>query len=180
MTKLEASLLDILKEDCRIPLEKMAVMTGTSLEEVAAAIDSLEGGKCTAHRGVGFHLRMLIGLDIVVDIVAVVEHRDVGVLPVDGSTHTEGSLSVGTGGTQLAPLGVERLVVEPHQIVVGLEKHLGPGRHIGGVGRGHVARILVELGKLFHAGAKSQNADGQQGNENMFCFHVLVVLRVRI
>ena len=30
MTKLEASLLDILKEDCRIPLEKMAVMTGTS------------------------------------------------------------------------------------------------------------------------------------------------------
>ena len=45
MTKLEASLLDILKEDCRIPLEKMAVMTGTSLEEVAAAIDSLEKRK---------------------------------------------------------------------------------------------------------------------------------------
>ena len=45
MTKLEASLLDILKEDCRIPLEKMAVMTGTSLEEVAAAIDDLEKRK---------------------------------------------------------------------------------------------------------------------------------------
>lgn len=45
MTKLEASLLDIMQEDCRIPLEKMAVMTGASLEEVAAAIDSLEKNK---------------------------------------------------------------------------------------------------------------------------------------
>ncbi len=45
MTKLEASLLDILKEDCRIPLEKMAVMTGVSLEEVAAAIEDLENRK---------------------------------------------------------------------------------------------------------------------------------------
>ena len=45
MTKLEASLLDILKEDCRIPLEKMAVMTGASLEEVAAAIEDLENRK---------------------------------------------------------------------------------------------------------------------------------------
>ena len=42
MTKLEASLLDILQEDCRTPLEKMAVMTGTSVEEVAAAIEDLE------------------------------------------------------------------------------------------------------------------------------------------
>ena len=45
MTKLEASLLDILKEDCRVPLEKLAVMTGTSLEEVAAAIEDLENRK---------------------------------------------------------------------------------------------------------------------------------------
>ena len=45
MTKLEASLLDILKEDCRIPLEKLAVMTGTSMEEVAAAIEDLENRK---------------------------------------------------------------------------------------------------------------------------------------
>ena len=42
MTKLEMSLLDILKEDCRIPLEKLAVMTGASLEEVASAIEGLE------------------------------------------------------------------------------------------------------------------------------------------
>ena len=45
MTKLETSLLDILREDCRVPLEKMAVMTGASLEEVAASIDSLEKRK---------------------------------------------------------------------------------------------------------------------------------------
>ena len=45
MTKLETSILDILQEDCRIPLEKMAVMTGASIDEVAAAIDSLEARK---------------------------------------------------------------------------------------------------------------------------------------
>ncbi len=42
MTKLETSLLDLLKEDCRLPLEKLSVMAGASLEETAAAIDSLE------------------------------------------------------------------------------------------------------------------------------------------
>ncbi len=42
MTKLESSLLDLLKEDCRLPLEKMAVMTGATMEEVAETIDSLE------------------------------------------------------------------------------------------------------------------------------------------
>ena len=42
MTKLESSLLDLLKEDCRLPLEKLAVMTGASLEETAAAIEELE------------------------------------------------------------------------------------------------------------------------------------------
>ena len=45
MTKIETSILDILQEDCRIPLEKMAVMTGASIQEVAAAIDSLEARK---------------------------------------------------------------------------------------------------------------------------------------
>jgi len=42
MTKLETALLDLLKEDCRIPLEKLAVMTGASMEEVAQTIDGLE------------------------------------------------------------------------------------------------------------------------------------------
>ena len=45
MTKLETSLLDILREDCRLPLEKIAVMTGVSIEEVASAIESLEQRK---------------------------------------------------------------------------------------------------------------------------------------
>ena len=45
MTDLETSLLDILRDDCRIPLEKMAVMTGSSVEDVASAIESLEQRK---------------------------------------------------------------------------------------------------------------------------------------
>ena len=42
MTRLEMELLDLLQEDCRLPLEKLAVMTGVSVEEVAEAIDRLE------------------------------------------------------------------------------------------------------------------------------------------
>ena len=42
MTKLENQLLDILREDCRIPLEKLAVMTGTDTVQVAEAIEQLE------------------------------------------------------------------------------------------------------------------------------------------
>ena len=42
MTALENQLLDILREDCRITLEKLAVMTGATLEETAEAIDKLE------------------------------------------------------------------------------------------------------------------------------------------
>ena len=42
MTRLETSLLDLLQEDCRLPLEKLAVMTGATVSEVAEAIDNLE------------------------------------------------------------------------------------------------------------------------------------------
>ena len=42
MTKLETSLLDLLQEDCRLPLEKLSVMTGATLEEVASAIEEME------------------------------------------------------------------------------------------------------------------------------------------
>ena len=42
MTKLETDLLDLLKEDCRISLEKLSVMTGATMEEVAATIEDLE------------------------------------------------------------------------------------------------------------------------------------------
>ena len=42
LTKLETALLDLLKEDCRLPLEKLSTMTGASLEETAEVIDRLE------------------------------------------------------------------------------------------------------------------------------------------
>lgn len=42
MTKLEMDLLDLMTEDCRIPLEKMAIMTGATLEQVADTIQDLE------------------------------------------------------------------------------------------------------------------------------------------
>ena len=42
MTKLEMQLLDLLKEDCRLPLEKIAVMLGATTAEVAETIDRLE------------------------------------------------------------------------------------------------------------------------------------------
>ncbi len=51
MTKLETSLLDILRDDCRIPLEKIAVMTGASVEEVTSAIESLEQRKIILRYG---------------------------------------------------------------------------------------------------------------------------------
>lgn len=35
MTRLETQVLDLLREDCRLPLEKLAVMLGVSTEEVA-------------------------------------------------------------------------------------------------------------------------------------------------
>ena len=42
MQGLQMQLLDILREDCRIPLEKLAVMTGSTLKDVAAAIEDME------------------------------------------------------------------------------------------------------------------------------------------
>ena len=42
MTKLETDLLDLLREDCRLPLEKLAIMTGATVEEVSQTIDRLE------------------------------------------------------------------------------------------------------------------------------------------
>jgi DNA-binding Lrp family transcriptional regulator len=45
MTKLETSILDILQDDCRLSLEKIAVMTGYQLEEVAEAVQNLENKK---------------------------------------------------------------------------------------------------------------------------------------
>lgn len=42
MQNLQMELLQILKEDCRLPLEKLAVMTGATMETVAEAIQEME------------------------------------------------------------------------------------------------------------------------------------------
>ena len=42
MQSLKSQLLEILSQDCRIPLERLAVMTGAPLADVAQAIDELE------------------------------------------------------------------------------------------------------------------------------------------
>ena len=45
MTHLENQVLEILREDCRLPLEKIAVMAGASLVDTAQAVRSLEKNK---------------------------------------------------------------------------------------------------------------------------------------
>lgn len=42
MSELKNQLLDLLQQDCRISLEKMAVITGCGVQEVAQAIDEME------------------------------------------------------------------------------------------------------------------------------------------
>ena len=42
MQSLQMQLLNLLQEDCRLPLEKLATMTGESLETVAEAIQQME------------------------------------------------------------------------------------------------------------------------------------------
>lgn len=49
MIRLETQVLDLLREDCRLPLEKLAVMLGVSTEEVAETIDSLERRRVILH-----------------------------------------------------------------------------------------------------------------------------------
>ena len=49
MTRLETQVLDLLREDCRLPLEKLAVMLSVSTEEVAETIDSLERRRVLLH-----------------------------------------------------------------------------------------------------------------------------------
>lgn len=49
MTRLETQVLYLLREDCRLPLEKLAVMLGVSTEEVAETIDSLERRRVILH-----------------------------------------------------------------------------------------------------------------------------------
>ena len=49
MTRLETQVLDLLREDCRLPLEKLAVMLSVSTAEGAGTIDSLERRRVILH-----------------------------------------------------------------------------------------------------------------------------------
>ena len=49
MTKFEMELIDLLREDCRLPLEKLAVMLGSTTAEVAETIDRLEEERIILH-----------------------------------------------------------------------------------------------------------------------------------
>ena len=42
MQSLKMQILEILSEDCRTPLERIAVMTGAELVQVAEAVEELE------------------------------------------------------------------------------------------------------------------------------------------
>ena len=41
MQSLKAQILEILSEDCRTPLERIAVMTGSELTQVAEAVEAV-------------------------------------------------------------------------------------------------------------------------------------------
>ena len=45
MNDIQKKVLDLLNEDCRIPMEKMAIMLGMDLAELAGVIDGLESDR---------------------------------------------------------------------------------------------------------------------------------------
>lgn len=49
MQALKMQVLEILNEDCRIPLERIATMTGSTLENVAQAIEEMENDRIILH-----------------------------------------------------------------------------------------------------------------------------------
>ena len=49
MQALKMQVLEILNEDCRIPLERIATMTGASLQNVAQAIEEMENDRIILH-----------------------------------------------------------------------------------------------------------------------------------
>ena len=52
MESLQMQLLHLLQEDCRLPLEKLAVMTNATVETVATVIDDMErNGIILRYRG---------------------------------------------------------------------------------------------------------------------------------
>lgn len=57
MQNLQMQLLQLLQEDCRLPLEKLATMTGSDLQTVAGVIDEME------QKGVILRYRPVINWD---------------------------------------------------------------------------------------------------------------------
>ena len=57
MQNLQMQLLQLLQEDCRLPLEKLATMTGSDLQTVAGVIDDME------QKGVILRYRPVINWD---------------------------------------------------------------------------------------------------------------------
>lgn len=49
MQALKMQVLEILNEDCRTPLERIAIMTGETLENVAHAIEEMENDRIILH-----------------------------------------------------------------------------------------------------------------------------------
>ncbi len=49
MQALKMQVLEILNEDCRTPLERIAVMTGATIENVARAIEEMENDRIILH-----------------------------------------------------------------------------------------------------------------------------------
>lgn len=49
MQALKMQVLEILNEDCRTPLERIAVMTGATMENVARAIEEMENDRIILH-----------------------------------------------------------------------------------------------------------------------------------
>ena len=79
MEQLKKELLDILQEDCRLPLEKLSVMTGREMTQVAQAIDEMEkDGVILRYRPVINWDRMQINRVEAMIEVRVTPQRDMG------------------------------------------------------------------------------------------------------
>ena len=161
----------------------VTVLGSFGVLDIAVDIDGVDGtvdGQDTAHGGVGLGIRALIGLDELHDIVAVVEHGDISSLPVYTGGHAVGGLTESARCTHLGPLGIQRLVVEPESVVVGLKEGHGTGSQVGRLRNGHSSRVLVELGKLVPAGGETYNREQRQCNEYFICFHGNCRFKIRI
>ena len=85
MLELKQNVLSILQEDCRIPLEKLAVMLGVSISEVAEAIDEMEAdGTILKYRPVVNWDKMNINRVEAMIEVRVTPQRDMGFDAVAG------------------------------------------------------------------------------------------------